>query len=69
MSHGFEVNDVAKSRMIIEFSGSAEQVQQAFHTPIDKFEVNGEEHWANRSAGDSGGPGAGHRRVCQPAQL
>jgi Pro-kumamolisin, activation domain/Bacterial Ig-like domain (group 3) len=46
-SHGFQVAQVAKGRTVVEFSGSAAQVQEAFHTPIKKFVVNGEEHWAN----------------------
>jgi subtilase family serine protease len=46
-SHGFQIGKVAKGRNIIEFSGVASQVQEAFHTPIHKYVVNGEEHWAN----------------------
>jgi hypothetical protein len=46
-SHGFKVNSVAKSRGFIEFSGTAAQVKEAFHTGIHKYVVNGEEHWAN----------------------
>jgi hypothetical protein len=46
-SHGFQVNNVAKGRRVIEFSGTAGQVKQAFHTEIHKFEVNGKEYWAN----------------------
>jgi len=48
-SHGFQVAKVAKGRTVIEFSGVAAQVQEAFHTAIHKFVVNGEEHWANSS--------------------
>jgi Pro-kumamolisin, activation domain/Bacterial Ig-like domain (group 3) len=48
-SHGFQVGRVAAGRTVIEFSGSASQVQQAFHTAIHKYAVNGEEHWANAS--------------------
>ena len=48
-SHGFQVGNVAKGRSIIEFSGTAAQVKEAFHTSIHKFVVNGEEHWANSS--------------------
>jgi subtilase family serine protease len=32
---------------VIEFSGSASQVQQAFQTSIHKYLVNGDDHWAN----------------------
>ena len=46
-SHGFGNVNVAKSRTTIEFSGNAAQVQQAFHTAIHQYEVNGEMHWAN----------------------
>ncbi|HEY6905405.1 MAG TPA: S53 family peptidase [Candidatus Acidoferrales bacterium] len=46
-SHGFQVNNVSKGRMLIEFSGDAAQVQEAFHTPIHSFVVNGVHHWAN----------------------
>ena len=46
-SHGFQVTQVTKGRTVIEFSGTAPQVQEAFHTPIHKFVVNGESHWAN----------------------
>jgi subtilase family serine protease len=46
-SQGFHVNKVAAGRNVIEFSGTAGEVRQAFHTEIHKFVVNGEEHWAN----------------------
>ena len=45
-SHGFEVG-TTKGRTVLEFSGSASQVQGAFHTSIHKYIVNGEQHWAN----------------------
>ena len=48
-SRGFQVAVLSKGRTVIEFSGSASQVQQAFHTAIHKYAVNGEEHWANAS--------------------
>ena len=47
-SHGFEVG-ATKGRTILEFSGSASQVREAFHTTIHKYLVNGEQHWANAS--------------------
>ena len=47
-SHGFQVG-TTKGRTVLEFSGSASQVQQAFHTTIHKYVVNGEQHWANAS--------------------
>jgi subtilase family serine protease len=46
-SHGFQVARVANGRMIIEFSGTAGQVKETFHTEIHKYEVNGKEYWAN----------------------
>ncbi|MFZ0820450.1 MAG: protease pro-enzyme activation domain-containing protein [Candidatus Acidiferrales bacterium] len=48
-SQGFQVNRVATSKMFIEFSGTAGQIRNAFHTEIHKYVVNGEEHWANAS--------------------
>src|SRR6476661_5172917 len=32
---------------MLEFSGTAGQVANAFHTKIHRYRVNGEEHWAN----------------------
>jgi hypothetical protein len=48
-SHGFQVSAISKGRTTIEFSGTAAQVQDAFHTSIHQYEVNGEQHWANSS--------------------
>jgi Pro-kumamolisin, activation domain/Bacterial Ig-like domain (group 3) len=45
--HGFQIGQVTKGRTVIEFSGTAAQVQEALHTSIHKFVVNGEAHWAN----------------------
>jgi subtilase family serine protease len=45
-SHGFQVG-ASKGRTVLEFSGSASQVTEAFHTSIHKYLVNGEQHWAN----------------------
>jgi subtilase family serine protease len=46
---GFQVAKVSNGRTIIEFSGTAAQVQSAFHTEIHKYAVNGADHWANAS--------------------
>jgi subtilase family serine protease len=46
-SHGFTVNLVYPNRMMIDFSGTAGQVREAFHTEIHNLEVNGEGHIAN----------------------
>jgi Pro-kumamolisin, activation domain/Bacterial Ig-like domain (group 3) len=45
--HGFRIGKVARGRTVIEFSGTAAQVQEAFGTPIHKYVVKGKEHWAN----------------------
>lgn len=49
VSHGFTVSRVSSSRMFIEFSGSAAEVRDAFHTEIRRIHTNGEEAWANVS--------------------
>jgi subtilase family serine protease len=46
-SQGFNVSGVTKSRQFIEFSGTAAQVRQAFHTAIHRYSVQGETHYAN----------------------
>jgi subtilase family serine protease len=47
-SHGFTVNLVYPNN-VIDFSGTAGQVREAFHTEIHNLEVNGEKHIANMS--------------------
>jgi hypothetical protein len=47
-SHGFQVG-TTKGRTVLDFSGSASQVQEAFHTAIHRYIVNGDQHWANAS--------------------
>ncbi|MBV9158928.1 MAG: peptidase S53, partial [Acidobacteriaceae bacterium] len=46
-SQGFTVNSVSSGRAVIDFTGTAGQVQQAFHTQIHQYVVNGQQHWAN----------------------
>jgi hypothetical protein len=46
-NHGFRIEKVANGRTFIEFSGTAAQVQQAFHTEIHRYVVHGAEHIAN----------------------
>ncbi len=46
-NHGFTVDQVTKGRTVIEFSGDAGRVQDAFHTEIHRYAMNGEEHIAN----------------------
>jgi subtilase family serine protease len=47
--HGFQVNTVYPSGMVIDFSGSAGQVAEAFKTEIHNLQVNGVGHIANMS--------------------
>src|ERR1039458_2011960 len=46
---GFSHVNVARSRTWIAFSGSAAQVESAFHTAIHQYVVNGNTHYANAS--------------------
>ncbi|HVS88234.1 MAG TPA: protease pro-enzyme activation domain-containing protein [Candidatus Acidoferrum sp.] len=48
-SHGFKVNVVYPSGMVIDFSGTAGQVRKAFQTEMHHLEVKGEKHIANMS--------------------
>jgi subtilase family serine protease len=48
-SYGFQSIQVSKGRSVIEFSGTAAQVENALHTSIHRYVVNGESHWANAS--------------------
>jgi subtilase family serine protease len=48
-SHGLEVNGVYPNGLLIDFSGSAGQVREAFRTEIHNLEVNGVKHIANIS--------------------
>src|SRR5512138_2416380 len=45
--HGFQIGKLAKGRNVIEFSGTAAQVEETFSSPIHKYAIRGEEHWAN----------------------
>jgi hypothetical protein len=47
--HGFSVDEVSKDRMTIRFSGTAGQVESAFHTEIHNLEVKGAAHIGNMS--------------------
>jgi subtilase family serine protease len=47
-SHGFTVNLVYPNN-VIDFSGTAGEVREAFHTEIHNLEVNGKKHFANMS--------------------
>ncbi len=46
-SHGFTVNGVQAGRMVIDFSGTAASVRNAFHTEIHNLDVAGVHHIAN----------------------
>ncbi len=46
---GFRNATPARSRTWIGFSGSAAQVESAFHTPIHRYVINGNTHYANTS--------------------
>jgi subtilase family serine protease len=48
-SEGFFVNNIPPSSMVIDFSGTAGQVQAAFRTSIHNVRVNGVQHFANVS--------------------
>ena len=48
-SHGFHVNVIYPSGVLIDFSGTAGQVRKAFQTELHALEVNGEKHIANMS--------------------
>ncbi len=47
---GFKLNQVPESGLFVDFSGTAGQIAQAFHTEIHRYRVNGQDHFAN--AGD-----------------
>jgi hypothetical protein len=48
-SHGFTVDYVYPNLMVIDFSGTAGAIREAFHTEIHYLEVGGEQHFANMS--------------------
>ena len=48
-SHGFSIAQVNPGKQTIEFSGTAGQLREAFHTQIHQYQVNGETHFANAS--------------------
>jgi subtilase family serine protease len=47
-SKGFKINTVYPN-LVVDFSGTAGQVREAFHTAIHKVMVNGEQHISNMS--------------------
>jgi subtilase family serine protease len=48
--HGFRIDSVAESKIMVIFSGNAGQVAEAFHTEIHNLQVHNEKHIANMSA-------------------
>jgi subtilase family serine protease len=48
-SHGFTVHNVYPANGVIDFSGPAGAIREAFHTEIHNLSVNGEPHIANAS--------------------
>ncbi len=46
-SHGFTVNSVYPTGMLLDFSGTAGQIREAFHTEIHNLMVDGTPHIAN----------------------
>jgi subtilase family serine protease len=46
-SSGFSNVEASRSRMWVEFKGTAGQVESAFHTAIHNYSLNGEAHFAN----------------------
>ncbi len=47
ISHGFQVNAVYPTGLVVDFSGNAGQVRSAFHAEIHNLNVNGQPHIAN----------------------
>lgn len=47
--HGFRLNNVPAGGLFVDFSGTAGQVAQTFHTEIHHYRVNGRDHYANVS--------------------
>ena len=46
-SQGFSIDSVAKGKRLISFSGTSGQVENAFHTSMHRYAVNGEQHISN----------------------
>ena len=46
-SKGFTVHYIYETRMLMDFSGTAGMIREAFHTEIHSLEVDGKRHWAN----------------------
>src|SRR5271157_369799 len=46
-SHGFRVAAVTQSKRLLEFSGTAANVREAFNSEIHQYNIKGEIHYAN----------------------
>ena len=46
-SHGFHLDTISKGRVNIQFSGTAAQVQEAFHLEMHNYLVSGKAHISN----------------------
>jgi subtilase family serine protease len=62
-SHGLKVNVDYTNGVLIDFSGTAGQVREAFHTEIHQLSVKGVKHIANMS--DPQIPAALRRRLSE----
>jgi subtilase family serine protease len=49
-AHGLQVNTVHKSGMVIDVSATAGQINEAFHTQMHTYVVNGKQHIANATS-------------------
>ena len=47
-SHGLHVDRVSNGRGIVEFSGSAAQMEEAFHASLHQYSINGVRYFANQ---------------------
>jgi len=45
--NGLQIDEVPAARRTVVFSGDVEQVEAAFHTSMQRFDVRGESHYAN----------------------
>ena len=68
-SHGFAVNKVLPGRQTIEFTGSAGQFREAFHSSIHKYQVNGKVSWENVGTRHTRGTCACGGRIHFPQRL
>jgi subtilase family serine protease len=48
-AHGFKIGGVQASGLMVDFSGNAGQIRQAYHTEIHNLEVDGKMYTANMS--------------------